>query len=660
MHFLLRLGTMIELNTEVLVIGSGFGGAVAASRLVEQGRQVVMLERGPWRNTFPTSTMNIRQTAELPRAGWRHLFRNTLASVSDFRLTSARGIGINRRSGTFEINNHADFLSICTSQVGGGSLVWCGAVARPDKPDYWNELAEGVSEAVLAQHYDRVYRELGCSVLGEAAEVPDNWARNWAGMEHLDFSANERSSAAHRLPGRKENREAGWGIGRAESGFREHMSLGCIDGSKASTDAIYVGPALAGGMTLLALCEAERLASAPNGGYAVHARRTDTGARLVIHCQKLVIGAGTYNTLRLLFDAEGSGHLKEMPALGRGIGGNGDEPAFLWDTRVAGQCEPRRGLFSMFHLQPGRRDLTHGFIEADLPSTRWPVFAALVRRLNNTLFLVSMGADTSDGTASFAENRLKIDFDPAKNEINQIGRREHREVARLLGAKLLLIPKRLTLHLAGGARIGRTSSEGVVNGVGEVWNNPDLYIVDSAAFPAAPGGPPALNIAAWASHVAGRMYSSTTDERLAEPVLSRDIRIEYCAIKELSLIFACLAKPLGKSEAESRHLLGAWHAQPLGEVRQRRFRWVKPSHAFTFDVRRIISSLNTLKPDVTLRECLSLAEAWDGSGLAWQWTGFVGDDLFEIQCREIASERGYLGYVYRNNKNEGWFLLNRK
>ena len=41
---------MIELETEILVVGSGFGGAIAASRLVEQGRQVVMLERGPWRH----------------------------------------------------------------------------------------------------------------------------------------------------------------------------------------------------------------------------------------------------------------------------------------------------------------------------------------------------------------------------------------------------------------------------------------------------------------------------------------------------------------------------------------------------------------------------------------------------------------------------------
>lgn len=39
---------------DVVVIGSGFGGAIAAKRLVEAGCTVVMLERGPWRERCPT------------------------------------------------------------------------------------------------------------------------------------------------------------------------------------------------------------------------------------------------------------------------------------------------------------------------------------------------------------------------------------------------------------------------------------------------------------------------------------------------------------------------------------------------------------------------------------------------------------------------------
>ena len=84
---------MIELETQALVIGSGFGGAVAASRLVERGYQVTMLERGPWRNTLPVASMNVRQTSELPIKSWWQLIRNGLSSVNDWRFTGKRGIG---------------------------------------------------------------------------------------------------------------------------------------------------------------------------------------------------------------------------------------------------------------------------------------------------------------------------------------------------------------------------------------------------------------------------------------------------------------------------------------------------------------------------------------------------------------------------------------
>jgi len=144
---------MIELETQALVIGSGFGGAVAASRLVERGYRVTMLERGPWRNTLPVASMNVRQTAELPRKSWWQLFCKGIYSVNDWRFTGKRGIGLNRVAGTFEVNNQPKMFSMCTSQVGGGSLIWGGAVDRPYREDYWENRAEGVSETISAQRW---------------------------------------------------------------------------------------------------------------------------------------------------------------------------------------------------------------------------------------------------------------------------------------------------------------------------------------------------------------------------------------------------------------------------------------------------------------------------------------------------------------------------
>jgi cholesterol oxidase len=56
--------------------------------------------------------------------------------------------------------------------------------------------------------------------------------------------------------------------------------------------------------------------------------------------------------------------------------------------------------------------------------------------------------------------------------------------------------------MGGGARLGANAQQGVVDHRGEVHGNRGLYIADASVLPAAPGGPPAVAIAAWAHHVA--------------------------------------------------------------------------------------------------------------------------------------------------------------
>ena len=54
-------------QVEVIVIGSGFGGAICASRLAEAGVAVKLVERGPWRDTVPVRSMGIASRVPFPR-----------------------------------------------------------------------------------------------------------------------------------------------------------------------------------------------------------------------------------------------------------------------------------------------------------------------------------------------------------------------------------------------------------------------------------------------------------------------------------------------------------------------------------------------------------------------------------------------------------------
>lgn len=72
------------IKTDILVIGSGFGGAVCAARLVDAGKKVSLLERGPWRDSESNRQSGLPQQGVTlqPFPHGRHLPSHFLRQVS--------------------------------------------------------------------------------------------------------------------------------------------------------------------------------------------------------------------------------------------------------------------------------------------------------------------------------------------------------------------------------------------------------------------------------------------------------------------------------------------------------------------------------------------------------------------------------------------------
>lgn len=201
-------------TADVIIIGSGAGGAVAAARLAERGRDVLLIEEGSLVSADELTEREGDMTARL-------------YAESGMRAT-----------------DDLSFLLLQGAAVGGGTLVnWMITFRTPDWVlDEWTERLRipGYSPSELAPVFDHVEREI------HATPVPDD-AHSPANRILLD--------GAHRLGWRATTGRIN-ARGCIRAGF---CGQGCRYGAKQSVDRVYLPRAIAAGARLLADARVDRI-----------------------------------------------------------------------------------------------------------------------------------------------------------------------------------------------------------------------------------------------------------------------------------------------------------------------------------------------------------------------------------------------------------------
>jgi len=517
---------------DVVVIGSGFGGSVAALRLAEKGYSVAVLEAGRRfaDADFAKTSWRLRRYLWAPAIGCYGIQRITL-------LRAAKG------------QKGAGVMVLSGAGVGGGSLVYANTLYRP-LPDFytdpqWRDVADWADE--LRPHYDQAERMLGV-VTYDRMTAPDEAMKKVAERMGVGHTFRLTPVGVHLgRPGERVPDPYFGGAGPERRGCLHcgQCMTGCRHGAKNTLMKNYLHLAEGLGAKIFPYTTVTRVAAVAGGGYRIEVARTNARLRRraravgggVIEADQVVFAAGALGTQRLLHAARHDGDLPGLsPRIGELTRTNSEAllgaAVRLRDFRRTG-IDYSRGvaITSSFHpdarthIEPvryGKGSNAMGFLQSLLTDggprrpLRWlglmlrqPLTTAqmiMVRRWSERT-IIALVMQSLDNSLATMWHRRSLRARHGHGEPNPTWIPEGNRAVRLLADEIGGIPGGsvpesfnvpMTAHILGGAAIGASPETGVVDAYHRVFGHDGLHVVDGAAVTANLGVNPSLTITAQA------------------------------------------------------------------------------------------------------------------------------------------------------------------
>ncbi|WP_106298755.1 GMC oxidoreductase [Knoellia remsis] len=523
-------------DVDVVVIGTGFGGSVAALRLAEKGYSVHMLEAGRRfeDEDFAKTSWDTRNYLWAPQLGC---------------------YGIQR------IHKLPDVMILAGAGVGGGSLNYANTLYVPPEPFFrdrqWGHITDWQAE--LAPHYDTAQRMLGVVENTIEGPVEQIWREVAADMGVPETFHKTPVGIYFGKPGVEVDDPYFGGAGPKRKGCTQcgNCMVGCRHGAKNTLRKNYLHLAENLGVVIEPMRTVTRLGVVPGSGgerpayetYRVLHERTGPVPGKdprVITARHVVVAAGTWGTQTLLHTMAAEG---ELPRMSRRLGEltrtNSEALLGAMTQHVDPKAELAQGIAitSSFHPDadthvenvrygPGSNAmglLSTVLVPGDTGRPRPVEFVLSLLREPQQLFkqfpmtrrwseriIIGLVMQTRDNSLRVSGKRglfgrVRLTSTQGHGEPNPTFIKAGHEAMTAVAQRLQKLTGEytiaggtwgevfdvpLTAHFLGGVVIGDSPETGVIDAYHRLWGHPGISVVDGSAISANLGVNPSLTITA--------------------------------------------------------------------------------------------------------------------------------------------------------------------